>query len=77
MKDAQIWEIPGKKTPIVKIEYTLYYDMKYGAIRNADASIMWNGVKKPKGAKMLAMIKVEKNDSKHAMWALNRWLKGE
>jgi len=39
----------------------------------SDASVLWNGIRAPKGAKMLASIKVPANDPKSALWALKKW----
>jgi hypothetical protein len=76
-KNAQIWEIKIAnkriKNPIVKIEGTIYYtDGK--RVYETDASNIWKGVVAPKGARMLAVIKVPKNDTTSAMWALKKWM---
>lgn len=76
-KNAQIWELKVTnkriKNPFVKIEYTLYYtDGKQ--MYDADARVLWKGVVAPKGAKMLAVIKVPRNDAESAMWALKKWV---
>lgn len=73
-KDAQIWKLKNVNQPIVKIEYTVY-ELHGSKITEYDASRLWHGTAAPKGAKMLAMIKVPRNDAKSAIWALDKWLK--
>lgn len=73
-KNAQIWKLKNVNRPIVKIEYTLY-ELHGSTIMSSDAGDVWNGVVAPKGARMLAMFKVPKNDARSALWALTKWLK--
>jgi hypothetical protein len=73
-KDAQIWKLKGVNRPIVKIEYTVY-ELHCQKVTEYDASRLWHGIVAPKGAKMLATIKVPRNDAKSALWALDKWLK--
>jgi hypothetical protein len=72
MKNAQIWKLPNSHRPIVKIEYTIY-ELQRSTLLESDAQGLWNGCRAPKGAKMLAIIKVPHNDAKSALWALKKW----
>jgi hypothetical protein len=72
-KNAQIWKLATSHRPIVKIEYTIY-ELQGRSILESDASVLWNGLIAPKGAKLLATIKVPGNDAKSAMWALKKWV---
>ncbi len=73
-KNAQIWNLPTKKTPIVRIEWTIY-EKRGDKLIEYDASRLWNGTQgKPKGAKLLATIKVSGNDKQSAMWAYKKWV---
>jgi hypothetical protein len=71
-KNAQIWKLKNSNRPIVKIEYTIY-ELQGSVMFESDASALWNGVIKPKGAELLATIKVESNTAKSALWALQKW----
>ncbi len=73
-KNAQIWKLKNVNRPIVKIEYTIY-ELHGRTMLESDASGLWHGIIAPKGAKMLATIKVPKNDARSALWALDKWLK--
>jgi hypothetical protein len=72
MKNAQIWKLKDSHRPIVKIEYTIY-ELQRSTMLESDAGDLWNGVRAPKGAKMLATIKVPGNTKKSALWALKKW----
>lgn len=72
MKNAQIWKLKDSHRPIVKIEYSIY-ELQGSSMLYSDASVLWNGLRAPKGSRLLATIKVPANDPKSALWALKKW----